>query len=89
MVAALNTTCEKAWFGWPCDEEVERLKSEFARSSDREEQKKLAEQIQKRAYDLGVFATLGEYRQPTAYRAVLEGVVHGPVPVFWNITKSE
>src|SRR5690606_26851055 len=26
--SAIGTGCESAWFGWPCDEEVERLRRE-------------------------------------------------------------
>ena len=26
---ALRSNCEKAWFGWPCDEAIEKLRAEF------------------------------------------------------------
>jgi len=26
---ALRTNCDRAWFGWPCDEEIEKLRNAF------------------------------------------------------------
>ena len=28
---AFNADCEKAWFGWPCDSELEKLRDAFPR----------------------------------------------------------
>src|SRR6266478_1663707 len=39
------------WFGWPEDSKVEAMKDAFARSSSPEEQKKIAADIQKEAFD--------------------------------------
>src|SRR5262249_2956904 len=30
----LNASCDKATFGWPCDEELERLREAFAKATD-------------------------------------------------------
>src|SRR6185295_10015921 len=30
---ALRSNCEKAWFGWPCDEAIEKLRAEFTMAS--------------------------------------------------------
>jgi hypothetical protein len=42
----LGGGCDKAWFGWPCDAELERLKGDFVRAADERERKEVAEQIQ-------------------------------------------
>src|SRR6266850_2710956 len=78
------------WFGWADDPKMEQLKDAFARASTPEEQKKIAADIQKEAFDQVIYIPLGEYTQPSAWRKSLTGVLDGPAtPVFWNIDKSE
>jgi peptide/nickel transport system substrate-binding protein len=84
---AVNAACEKAWFGWPCDPELEKLRDAFARSDDDKQRKALAEQIQVRAMEIGTHAPLGEYQIPVAARKNLKGFVIGYFVVPWNIEK--
>lgn len=77
------------WFGWPDDPTIEKLRDQFARSTSPEEQKKLAEEIQKRVYDEVIYIPLGQFEQPSVWRKSLKGVLDGPAtPVFWNIEKT-
>jgi peptide/nickel transport system substrate-binding protein len=79
-----------AWFGWPDDPKIEELKDKFVRTSAPEEQKKIAADIQKEAYDQVIYLPLGQFQSPSAWRKSLTGVLDGPAtPVFWNIDKSE
>jgi peptide/nickel transport system substrate-binding protein len=84
---AVNAGCDKAWFGWPCDQELERLRDAFARSDDEQERKKLAEQIQLRAMDIGTHVPVGEYQIPVAARRNLKSFVTGYFLVAWGIEK--
>ena len=78
------------WFGWAEDAKIEQLKDAFARSSSPEEQKKIATEIQKEAYDQVIYIPLGQYLAPCVWRKSLTGVLDGPAtPIFWNIDKSE
>jgi peptide/nickel transport system substrate-binding protein len=78
------------WFGWAEDAKIEALKDTFARSSSPEEQKKIAADIQKEAYDQVIYVPLGQFLIPSAWRKSLTGVLDGPAtPIFWNIDKSE
>src|SRR6267142_858280 len=78
------------WFGWAEDAKIEQLKDAYARSSSPEEQKKIATDIQKEAYDQVIYIPLGQYLAPSAWRKSLTGVLDGPAtPIFWNIDKSE
>ena len=78
------------WFGWAEDAKVEALRDAFARSSSPEEQKKIADEIQKENYDQVIYIPLGQYLIPSAWRKSLTGVLDGPAtPIFWNIDKSE
>jgi peptide/nickel transport system substrate-binding protein len=87
-LGVLSGTCEKAWFGWPCDPEMERLLDRFARAPHLDEQKLLAEQIQLHALEFGTHAWLGQWYQPMAWRKEVSGVVNSQVPVFWNVSKE-
>jgi peptide/nickel transport system substrate-binding protein len=78
------------WFGWAEDAKIEQLKDAYARSSSPEEQKKIAADIQKQAYDQVIYIPLGQYLAPSVWRKSLSGVLDGPAtPIFWNIDKSE
>ena len=79
---------DRAQFGWPLDEEIEKLRMAFARESDPKKQFALAEQVQKRVLDLGVTVPLGQFVQPSATRKNVSGNVASPVTVFWNIEKK-
>jgi peptide/nickel transport system substrate-binding protein len=78
------------WFGWAESPKIEELKDKFARASSPEDQKKIAGDIQKEAFDQVIYVPLGQYLAPSAWRTSLTGVLDGPAtPVFWNIDKKE
>ncbi len=77
------------WFGWAEDAKVEELRDKFVRANSPEEQKKIAEEIQKEVYEQVIYIPLGQYTAPSVWRKELTGVVYGPAtPVFWNIDKQ-
>ncbi|MGH6944139.1 MAG: ABC transporter substrate-binding protein, partial [Geminicoccaceae bacterium] len=71
--AGLNASCATAWFGWPCDEQIEKLRDQFARETDLAKQKVLAEQVQVRALEVVTHAYCGQWYQPLAFRSTLSG----------------
>ena len=78
------------WFGWSEDAKVEELRDKFARASSPDEQKKIAAEVQKHAYEQVIYIPLGQYTIPSGWRKALTGIVDGPAtPVFWNIDKKE
>ena len=48
MNGFVNASCDKAAFGWPCDEQIEKLRDDFARETDVAKQKAIAEAVQVR-----------------------------------------
>jgi peptide/nickel transport system substrate-binding protein len=86
--AGLNASCEDAWFGWPCDEELEQLRLAFATATDPQRQTELAHQIQARALEVGTHAHVGQWYQPIAHRSNVSGLLHSPAPIFWNVSKD-
>lgn len=75
------------WFGWPDVPKLEELRMAYATSQSLDEQVKLAAEIQKVAYEEGVYAPIGQYFVPTAWSTRLDGVLDAPAPLFWNISK--
>lgn len=77
-----------AWYGWPTDPAVETARNAWMESNDPAERRKLARTIQEAVFDNVQYVPLGQYRQSTAWRRSLTGLLAGPAPVFWNVTKT-
>ncbi|MBM3596729.1 MAG: ABC transporter substrate-binding protein [Alphaproteobacteria bacterium] len=87
--APLVTTCDKKnWFGWPCDEEMEKLRADYVKAGPIAEQKAAAEALQKRFYETIPYVNTGQFTAPVAYRNTLKGVPDALLLVAWNIEKS-
>jgi peptide/nickel transport system substrate-binding protein len=79
---------DRAQFGWPLDEEIEKLRVQFLRESDPKKQREIADKVQTRIISQGVTVPLGQFLQPMARRTNISGNVTSPVTVFWNIEKK-
>ncbi len=88
LTAYMNAACDKALFGWPCDEKLEKLRNDFMKAPDLESQKKIAAEAQQEAIAYTTHIPLGEYSVPVAMRKNIDGVIDAAAPVFWNITKK-
>jgi len=88
MAGFLNSACDKAMFGWPCDEAIEKMRDAYAKEDDPAKQKQIAIDLQKYWVDHPTHVNLGQWYQPTAQRANIEGMMTAPVPVFWNMSKK-
>jgi peptide/nickel transport system substrate-binding protein len=88
MAGFFNSACDKAMFGWPCDEAIEKMRDAFAKESDPVKQKQIAIDLQKYWVDHPTHVNLGQWYQPQALRTNIEGSMVAPVTVFWNMTKK-
>src|SRR5262245_35824920 len=79
---------DRAQFGWPLDEEIEKLRADFARESDPAKQRAIVDKVQTRIISQGVTIPLGQYVQPMARRKNITGNVASPVTVLWNVEKK-
>jgi peptide/nickel transport system substrate-binding protein len=84
----VSGACDRAWFGWACDADLERLRDAFARTDDPAGQKRLAQAVQARAMEVGTYVPLGEYLIPVAARRSISGLVVGHFLVLWNVEKK-
>ncbi len=81
----IRGTGEQAWFGWPTDPELERLRDAWFAAPGLAEQQQVARDLQARVFETVPFVPLGQYFQPTAYRKTVHGMLDG-FATFWNIT---
>ena len=88
-LAGHAATGERGWFGWPANELHEKLRDKWAAASSLEEQKAVAREIQKNAWDFVPHVWFGQWLSPVAYRSNLKGVLSIPEIIpFWNIEKA-
>ena len=84
-----TTGCDgKNWFGWPCDEELEKMRLEFPLAQTPAAQKVLVERMHKRFYETVPYVPVGQFYAPIAYRNTLTGVLDTVRLVLWNIEKK-
>ena len=57
-------------------------------TSDLAKRKELAEGIQLRVMDSGVYGMLGESKPIIALRKNISGLVEAPISVFWGLKKD-
>ncbi len=80
----MRGTGKAAWFGWPSDPRLEELRDAWFAADGLAAQKEIAEKLQEEVFETVPFVPLGQYFQPTAYRASLTGVLDG-FATFWNV----
>ena len=83
----LNSGCEKAAVGWPCDPVMEKLRDQFARETDPVKLKDLAEALQVRATEWTPYINLGQWVLVSAVRKNIRGFLAAGPTVFWNVEK--
>ncbi len=87
--AAVPSPCDGSnWFGWPCDETLEKIRLEFPMAATADEQKKVVERLQARFYEVVPYIPVGQFYSPVAYRKTLSGVLDTVRLVLWNIEKK-
>lgn len=82
-----NSRCDRANPGWACDEELSEMVADWARESDPAARRPILERIHRRAWESLPYIPYGQYTQPVAVRANVEGVLPAGIPVYWNIRK--
>ena len=84
----LKTNGANAWFGWPSDDKLEALRTQWIKAATLEERKKLAAAIQERAFEVVPYIPTGMWDQQTAFRKNLKGVIQAPAYLMWNVEKT-
>ncbi len=83
----LRTNGEAAFFGWPSDDTIEALRTQWIKATDSETRQEVAAKIQQRAFEVLPYIPIGLYSPKTAYRKNVKGVIQAPAIFMWNIEK--
>ena len=87
--AFINASCDKATFGWPCDESIEKLRDAYRhgnRSGQAEGDRRAGPAA--RCSDYPTFVPLGQFTTPTAIRSNIDGLLAAPALALWNVEKK-
>ena len=87
-MAMMNARGDKGWFGWMDDAKLEEIKARFAQATTDADKKRIAEEAQLYAFQVGTHVPLGQYTVPAAVRKNVSGIVPAGAQVYWNIKKQ-
>lgn len=85
---AIRANGDKAWFGWPDSPPVEKEVTAWFDAKNLDEEKAAIGRLNKAALDDVVYAPTGFFLGYTAWRKNVSGIVKGPLPFFWGVSKS-
>jgi peptide/nickel transport system substrate-binding protein len=77
-----------AWFGWPNIPQVETEVTAWFEAKSLDEEKAAARRLNKAALENVVSVPLGLFLQYQAWRQNVSGIVQGPLPFFWGVSKG-
>lgn len=85
---ALRTNGDKAWFGWPKNDQIEALIADWYNAPDLAAEKQKIAAINAASMDFVTYIPTGFFLAYQAWRRNLSGIVKAPFPVFWGVQKS-
>ncbi|MBV9782204.1 MAG: ABC transporter substrate-binding protein [Acidisphaera sp.] len=83
-VGELQLQGNASYPGWATSERIPALRAQWLQAATLDEQQRLCREIQRVAFEEVPFFPLGQYKQPTAYRKRITGVLDGTA-TFWNV----
>jgi peptide/nickel transport system substrate-binding protein len=83
---AIRGTGTKAWFGWPTDDEMEKLRDAWFEAPNLAAQQKICADMQAHFWQNPGYVPLGMYDQPTAFHTYLQDVRDG-WPQFYGVRR--
>ena len=79
---------DTAWWGWPNSPECEALRNEWFAAPDLAAEKAVMARYNKALMDFAIYNPTGFFLAYQAWRKNVSGVVKGPLPFFWGVSKS-
>jgi len=76
------------WFGWPCDEEAEKLRRAYITAADEVARRTALVALHQRLWESLPTIPVGQYVTPYAARSNVKGILHSAPIVFWNVDKD-
>jgi peptide/nickel transport system substrate-binding protein len=87
--AYLSAACGTALPGWPCDKQLDELRTAWIKETNPAKRKKLLDEFQQRAYEALPYINAGQYQAASAYRANLKGIdkMWNGLPTVWVLDR--
>jgi peptide/nickel transport system substrate-binding protein len=85
---AIRANGDKAWFGWPTSTKVEAEIAAWYEARNLDEEKAAIARLNKAAFEDVVYAPTGFFLAYQAWRNSVGGIVKGPLPFFWGVSKA-
>jgi peptide/nickel transport system substrate-binding protein len=85
---AIRANGDKAWFGWPTSAKVEAEITAWYEARNLDEEKAAIARLNKAAFEDVVYAPTGFFLTYQAWRKTVGGIVKGPLPFFWGVSKA-
>ena len=79
---------DTAWFGWPKNEKIEQGINDWYDAPNPGAEKEIMAKLNREAMDFVVYGPTGFFRQYTAWRSNVSGIVKAPFPIFWDVRKT-
>jgi peptide/nickel transport system substrate-binding protein len=76
------------WFGWPSDNKLDAVRTEWLKTGDSEARQEIAVKIQARAFETLPYIPTGQWSPVTAYRKNIKGIIIAPALFMWNVEKT-
>ena len=86
--APLRANGANAWFGWPSDPIIEKLRRQWIFAADATERKAIAAELQREAFVSVPYIPTGEYSAREAFHKDLSDVDIGPALFLWGVAKK-
>jgi peptide/nickel transport system substrate-binding protein len=78
----------EGWAGWSTSPRREALREDWFNAADLEQERAIAERLQRLVWEEAPFIPLGQGRPPQAWRNSLSGLVKGGPALFWGLRKA-
>jgi peptide/nickel transport system substrate-binding protein len=85
---AIRANGDKAWFGWPNSPAVEKEVTAWFEAKNLDEEKAAVARLNRAACEDVIYAPTGFFLSYTAWRKNVSGIVKGPLPFFWGVSKT-
>ncbi|HLH91581.1 MAG TPA: ABC transporter substrate-binding protein [Xanthobacteraceae bacterium] len=85
---AIRATGDNAWFGWPKDDKVEAGITAWFDAKTPAEEKTAIDGVNRAALESVIYAPTGFFLAYQAWRKNISGIVKGPLPFFWGVSKT-
>jgi peptide/nickel transport system substrate-binding protein len=85
---AIRANGDRAWFGWPTSEKVEAEIAAWYEAASLDQEKAAIRRLNRAACEDVIYAPTGFFLGHQSWRSNVSGIIKGPLPFFWGVSKA-